>query len=97
MTARLVMAREVATGQDREIPLPEVIAHRDRWLILFWDEDAGEFTGLTLRQAFGWLMSRAETFTPGSWAAWAAYELACEFGGDDYLRWRAGTGGGRPG
>ncbi len=86
MTERMIMARDMATGTDLELPLSELLACDDRYRVLVWDEDAGEFATITRREAALSMFAYAERFRLGSPARAAVEERAIELAGDD-LPW----------
>jgi hypothetical protein len=81
--ARMVMVRDMATDTDMELPLAELLADDDRYRVLVWDGDRGEFMPIHRLEAVVAMFDYADTLGPGTWACWAASERAVELLRDD--------------
>lgn len=81
--ARMVMVRDMATGTDIELPLADLLADDDRYRVLVWDGDRGEFIPIHRLEAVVAMFDYANTLGLGTWACWAASQRAMELLGDD--------------
>jgi hypothetical protein len=83
---RMLMVRDMQTDTDMELPLAELLAHDDRYYVLVWDEEAGQFDAINRSEAARDLFRYAESFGPGTPACAVVTERAIELAGDD-LPW----------